>query len=444
MIHQRSRPVSVRLALWIAVLATLVAGSTLYAPVASAQPSSDLRFLCANSRSGTVFWSETFKCPARYVSIDLATDAPVIVCAIRFVGFLRLPNDGECRAAERPLVLGGESPTDVCLGNTTRWVRHNTGTGCFGFESEAVAQGKLTAGCDDCYTLVNILDDAASQGYTTSELLINDPRGGRITDVNVTVDIAHSYSSDLRLFLRAPDGTNILLFDQLCDDSDSVAVTFDDEATSPVDAASCPLSGLTAYQPAPDALAAFDGSTASGVWTLIAIDIFLGDEGALNAWSLDIMTSRGPLGPVTCTDCPIALSENNVGIGTDTSTATVAVENAGTIADVNVVLDLSGGWAGEFMTIALTSPAGSEILLYDAECVLFNMADLEVVYDDEAVAPLTDADCPASGFQSFQPSSAALASLAGENPNGIWTLSITTSLDFSAILWNWSLQITTE
>jgi subtilisin-like proprotein convertase family protein len=103
----------------------------------------------------------------------------------------------------------------------------------------------------------------------TSQIVITDPRS--IDHLSVSVDIQHPYIGDLRITLRAPDGTAIVLVNS----SPSVAahdlrVTFGSDA-----------------QPA-QSLDALHGRPAAGLWTLEIVDISPNDAGTLRSWSLVI------------------------------------------------------------------------------------------------------------------------------------------------------------
>lgn len=111
-----------------------------------------------------------------------------------------------------------------------------------------------------------------------------------IADLDVKVDIKHTYDADLDVFLIAPDGTRIELFTDVGGNGDHFTQTIlDDEAATPIGAGSAPFTGR--YRPA-GSLSAVDGSDASGVWTLEITDDGQFDQGTLNEWG--ILIQRGP------------------------------------------------------------------------------------------------------------------------------------------------------
>jgi serine protease len=105
-----------------------------------------------------------------------------------------------------------------------------------------------------------------------------------ISDLNVTVNVSHTYDSDLRMWLVGPDGTVVPLVNRRGGSGDNFTnTTFDDEAGQGVWQGVAPFAG--SYRPE-GALSAFDGKSARGTWYLVVEDNALFDTGRLNGWSL--------------------------------------------------------------------------------------------------------------------------------------------------------------
>lgn len=122
------------------------------------------------------------------------------------------------------------------------------------------------------------------QATVTSTITV--PGGlGTITDLNVELDITHSFDGDLDIFLTHDDtGTTILLSDQNGDDGVNYTDTvFDDEAGTAISAGAPPFTG--SFVP-DELLSAFDGEALAGDWTLTIVDRQLHDFGTLNSWAL--------------------------------------------------------------------------------------------------------------------------------------------------------------
>ena len=131
----------------------------------------------------------------------------------------------------------------------------------------------------------------------------NDPAGvsttitvsdvGTVLDLNVDLDISHTWVGDLIVTLTSPDNTTVTLIDRMgipgstfgCDEND-LQITLDDEAGAPIETecSGSPISG--SFTPN-DLLSAFDGETMEGDWILTISDNAGGDTGELNEWTLN-------------------------------------------------------------------------------------------------------------------------------------------------------------
>ena len=133
-------------------------------------------------------------------------------------------------------------------------------------------------------TPVNIVDlQTATSPITVSGL------SGTIVDVNVTLDINHTWNSDVDVHLRAPDGTLIELFTDVGGSSNNFTNTkLDDQAGSGIASSSAPFTGT--FQPE-GSLSAFNGKNPNGVWTLEVTDDEAGITGVLNSWSIELTPS---------------------------------------------------------------------------------------------------------------------------------------------------------
>jgi subtilisin-like proprotein convertase family protein len=110
---------------------------------------------------------------------------------------------------------------------------------------------------------------------------------GRITDLNVSLDITHTYDEDLTVRLVSPAGTSVLLFSGVGGGGDDFdGTTFDDAATETIGNGTAPFAGT--FRPV-EALSAFNGENAHGFWTLQVVDNSSADFGTLNEWGLSIL-----------------------------------------------------------------------------------------------------------------------------------------------------------
>jgi subtilisin family serine protease/subtilisin-like proprotein convertase family protein len=101
-------------------------------------------------------------------------------------------------------------------------------------------------------------------GMALSELAFTDP--GRITELRIKLDIAHTYVGDLRVELVAPDGSAVMLHDRSGGSADDL---------------------LASYSPANlPGLKALAGRNLQGTWRLRIKDLAQFDKGELKSWSL--------------------------------------------------------------------------------------------------------------------------------------------------------------
>lgn len=123
-----------------------------------------------------------------------------------------------------------------------------------------------------------------SNTVTTSVINVTD--NFEIDDVNVLINLTHTYVSDLLIKLVGPDGTEVLLANGLGGNGDNYTNTiFDDEAENSITTGNVPFTGT--YSPQ-EPLAAFNGKQALGNWTLHITDMYNGDGGNLLNWSIDL------------------------------------------------------------------------------------------------------------------------------------------------------------
>ena len=125
---------------------------------------------------------------------------------------------------------------------------------------------------------------SGTSGITTSEIVVEE--SCVIEDLNVTVDITHTWNADLDLSL-GDAGTRVELSSDNGGSADELYLntTFDDEADESIVRAQTPFDG--AYRPE-NPLAKFDGKNAQGTWTLTVLDQYEEDSGTLHAWSITV------------------------------------------------------------------------------------------------------------------------------------------------------------
>ena len=124
-----------------------------------------------------------------------------------------------------------------------------------------------------------------------SELTI-DGLAGTVSDLNVGLNITHTFDSDLSAFLTSPAGTRIELFSRVDGSGNNfVDTVLDDEAAMGIEEGDAPFTGT--FRPE-EALTAFDGEDPNGTWTLEVSDSAGGDSGTLNGWQLALTHASEP------------------------------------------------------------------------------------------------------------------------------------------------------
>lgn len=131
----------------------------------------------------------------------------------------------------------------------------------------------------------------------TESHVINISEASTITDINIGVDISHTYIGDLAIAVLSPDNTQVLLKSPNdCSDEEDITGSFNDDALL----FNCQNASLNAAAKSlNDLLSNFDGESTSGNWTIKVGDYEPGDDGTLNAWYVEICeTTETPINVV--------------------------------------------------------------------------------------------------------------------------------------------------
>ena len=180
-----------------------------------------------------------------------------------------------------------------------------------------------------------------------------------ITDLNVDLDITHSWIGDLVVTLTAPDGTTAAaIIDRPgvpatglgCNNTvNDILVTMDDEATDAIEGP-CLTEYNGTFIPT-EALSVFDGVSTLGTWTLTIVDNAGGDTGTLNNWTLNyeyiavsnplqVVLDANGMATVDVADLLLGFSDN-CGV----ASTTVEVGSPPTPGSITTVFDSNNGGA---------------------------------------------------------------------------------------------------
>lgn len=107
---------------------------------------------------------------------------------------------------------------------------------------------------------------------------------GYLLDLNVELEILHSFTGELEIYLLGPEGDQIPLSLNNGGSGDHYQTTiFDDEANTPITEGVAPFDG--SYQPE-EALSAFNDKPIDGNWVLKVYDSDQGNQGLLQDWCI--------------------------------------------------------------------------------------------------------------------------------------------------------------
>jgi subtilisin family serine protease len=129
--------------------------------------------------------------------------------------------------------------------------------------------------------------DATRTAASVQRFSIDVTDDNRIQDLDVVIQLRHTYASDLVLLLIAPDGTTRTLINRRGGSSDDMNVTLSDEATVRVSS----LTTIRGTAIPEAALSIMDGKSTRGRWTLEIRDVARGDVGTLQLFRLNVVTA---------------------------------------------------------------------------------------------------------------------------------------------------------
>ncbi|MBL7743423.1 MAG: choice-of-anchor J domain-containing protein [Chitinophagaceae bacterium] len=141
--------------------------------------------------------------------------------------------------------------------------------------------------------------DANAAGTTHTLAVSGVPAGATVTGVSVTINLTHTWISDMVINLRAPNGKILNLFNARGADGDNLTNTVISSAsTTSLATATAPFTGTFAADAASGVgptgfvsdVTSFAGlySVGNGNWTLGLRDLFTFDLGTLTSWSITI------------------------------------------------------------------------------------------------------------------------------------------------------------
>lgn len=138
---------------------------------------------------------------------------------------------------------------------------------------------------------------------------INVPVTGVVSDVNIGLNVTHTWPNDLVIAINSPGGaTQVPVWNRACGSNNNFNVTLNDGSP----AFTCVANMTGTFNPS-SPLSAFNGLQANGTWSLLAADFYNGDIGSVNSWFIQICTDTFSLSTPTVgfTDFAIYPNPNN-------------------------------------------------------------------------------------------------------------------------------------
>lgn len=169
--------------------------------------------------------------------------------------------------------------------------------------------------------------------------IINIAEVASLTSIKISIELTHTFIGDLRLSLIAPSGTTVVLHNRSGGNADNIQRSYDTNSTP--------------------ALAALNGQSIQGNWTLFAQDLAAIDIGKLNRWELEIGKNAGRFIEVQDSSGIHIPDNHSEGIELP-----LAVTQSGQIGEIDVLLDITHPYIGD-LRISLISPEGIRVLLHD-------------------------------------------------------------------------------
>ncbi len=225
-------------------------------------------------------------------------------------------------------------------GNTVYYWRVKAVNGCGdgGFSATAAFQ-TANLNCNVTFNSTDVPKEIDPASVNTAVSTLNVPLNTLIADVNVSVQVDHSWIGDLDATVSSPSGTDIQLFDRPgvpetdfgCD-GNNINVVFDDEAASTAAdlEATCGANpGISGpYQPITP-LSTLDTEPAQGTWTLSITDNYPEDGGSITGWSVTFCVGGDNLTATLATNSPLTVVAGGSG---EVATANLEAEYSGTAA----------------------------------------------------------------------------------------------------------------
>ncbi|WP_281924664.1 zinc-dependent metalloprotease [Flavobacterium collinsii] len=261
----------------------------------TSQNTSDISWQIGSSQTVTWAVNNTNTLPgSSSVNIKLSLDGgltyPVILAS-------NTPNDGS------QLI---QVPGSVTASTNCRIKVEPTANIYYAINSKSFAVGYSSTTTCDSYSFGNSF--AIPSGTSFTAKTVNVPAStGKVSDVNVLVNVTHDKLSDLEIQMVSPQGTVVNLYNnKSCGGINSSLILQFDDAGFTLD-----CSKVTSQIVIPvDALSAFNGQDPKGTWSFRVRDAVSGNFGTINSASLNICNQTFTLGEIDLENVAFTLYPN--------------------------------------------------------------------------------------------------------------------------------------
>jgi subtilisin-like proprotein convertase family protein len=301
-------------------------------------------------------------------------------------------------------------------------------------------------------------------GVVTSTIVVAGANS-YLYDLNMTTFIQHTFAADMDITIMSPAGTVVTLSSDNGTGNDNVfnGTVWDDSANPAGQVPYTTNNGLvtdhvyvnlTLASPLvpEETFGAFIGENPNGTWVITISDDLAGDGGSLDSWSLEITSGAAPS---TSSQSFSNITPTPIPTGPAVASAVITVTGmTGSILDLNLTTFIQHTFAAD-MDITLMSPAGTVVTLSSDNGTSNDNVFNGTVWDDSADP---DGQVPYTTNNGMVTDNAyvnltlaspltpeeSMAAFNGEDPNGVWTITISDDLaGDGGSLDSWTLDITT-
>lgn len=185
-----------------------------------------------------------------------------------------------------------------------------------------------------------VIPDNDATGISSTVSVVSS---GEVSSISVGIEIVHSWISDLKVSIRSPVGSSVVLHDHEGQDGDDIIRTWTSDDF-------------------PE-LQRLHGEEVQGEWTLHIVDKASADVGRLLHWRLDIATTAQTGGVIEDQAQPKMIIPDNNSAGIE---STLTQLQTGTVKDISVSMAIEHTYIGD-LQVEIVAPSGLSALLHDGD-----------------------------------------------------------------------------